>query len=203
MDVQASRTTFLTDDPFVSQYAQFTVPEGIVFNCMGLLGNDWAYVSAEVNGKGKFIDGGAIVWGFVPVRDLALMTGENDICHDVMQELEGSWHFTAGGSMAEDVLILHADGTYEGSNAVYGEDGSESGLDPTHAGTWYVTKYNSFQNKYWSGKYEITFVQENGVTNVKALTLEEYGFSLTNNEGGGGYERMEGDGTELYLDANG
>lgn len=204
VDVRTTRETFLTDDPFVSQYPQFTVPEGTCFNCMGLLGNDWAYVSAKVNGKGKFTDGGAIVWGFVPVRDLMLMTSEADICHDIMTQLEGSWIFTAGGSMAEDALTLHADGTYEGASEVYGEDGAEAGLRPIHNGTWYITKYNSFQNKYWSNAdYEITFVRENGVTNVKALSIEDTGFSLTNNEGGGGYERFDGDVFEQFPDANG
>ena len=72
-----ARDTFLTDDPFVSQFAQFSVPEGTTFQCMGMLGNDWAYVSAEVSAKNTFTDGGAIVWGFVPLRDLTLMEAED------------------------------------------------------------------------------------------------------------------------------
>lgn len=42
VDVRAARDTFLTDDPFVSQFAQFSVPKGTTFQCMGMLGNDWA-----------------------------------------------------------------------------------------------------------------------------------------------------------------
>ena len=117
VDVRAARDTFLTDDPFVSQFAQFGVPKGTTFQCMGMLGNDWAYVTAEVSAKNTFTDGGAIVWGFVPLRDLTLM--EDEIQYDVMQQLEGAWYMSAGGNMAEDALILHADGTYESGYTVY------------------------------------------------------------------------------------
>lgn len=188
VDVRAARDTFLTDDPFVSQFAQLSVPKGTTFQCMGMLGNDWAYVSAEVSAKNTFTDGGAIVWGFVPLRDLILM--EDEIQYDVMQRLEGAWYMTAGGNMAEDVLILHADGTYESGYTVYREDGGEAGVALTYTGTWYVTRYNNFQNKYWyPAEYEITLLLDNGRANVKALSLHENGFSLMNAEGGGGYER--------------
>ena len=121
-----------------------------------------------------------------------------------MTQLEGSWVFTAGGSIAQEVLILHADGTCEGTNEVYSEDNSDAGLSPFQKGVWYVTNYNSFQNTYWSNaEYEITFIWENGVTNVKALSIEDSGFSLMNNEGGGGYERVDGDVFEQFPEANG
>ncbi len=191
VDVRAARDTFLTDDPFVSQFAQLSVPKGTTFQCMGMLGNDWAYVSAEVSAKNTFTDGGAIVWGFVPLRDLTLM--EAEIQYDVMQRLEGAWYMTAGGSMAEDALILHADGTYESGYTVYREDGGEAGVALTYTGTWYVTRYNDFQNKYWyPAEYEITLLLDDGRANVKALSLDENGFSLMNAEGGGGYERAAG-----------
>lgn len=110
-----------------------------------------------------------------------------------MQRLEGAWYMTAGGSMAEDVLILHADGTYESGYTVYREDGGEAGVALTYTGTWYVTRYNNFQNKYWyPAEYEITLLLDNGRANVKALSLHENGFSLMNAEGGGGYERATG-----------
>lgn len=192
--VNTTRETFLTDDPFVSQFEQFTVPQGTQFVCMGLLGNDWAYVAAEVNSKGRFTDGGDVIWGFVPLRDLALVTDETERCQDVMQQLEGAWHLTAGGSMAEERLNLHAGGTYEGTTEVYGEETGEVELRLLHSGAWYVTKYNNAQNKYWyDAQYEITFIRDNGITNVKGLVLDENGFSLVNNEGGGGYERIEGE----------
>lgn len=190
VEVEASRDTFLTDDPFVSNYAQFTVPEGTDFNCMGLLGNDWAYVSAEVSNKNTFTDGGAIVWGFIPLRDLILKPDVTIAQQDVMQQLEGTWYYAAGGGMAEDRLTLHADGTYEGAYLNYDDNGMEDGYTADHTGTWYVTEYKDFCNKYWyPAAYEITLIQEDGYTNVKGLSLDENGFSLFDAEGSGGYER--------------
>ena len=67
------------------------------------------------------------------------------------------------------------------------------GVALTYTGTWYVTRYNDFQNKYWyPAEYEITLLLDNGRANVKALSLHENGFSLMNAEGGGGYERATG-----------
>lgn len=192
VDVQAARETFLTDDPFVSQYAQFKVPEGTAFSCMGMLGSDWAYVAAKASEDGAFAENGATVWGFVPVRDLALTPDAAGIQSDIMRQLEGAWVMTTGGSMAEDALILHADGTYEGA-ASYSGDGGETGVVPLYAGVWYVTKYDGRQNKYWyPAEYEITLISDDGRANVKALSLDENGFSLTNAEGGGGYEPAAG-----------
>ena len=73
------------------------------------------------------------------------------------------------------------------------KDGGEAGVALTYTGTWYVTRYNNFQNKYWyPAEYEITLLLDNGRANVKALSLHENGFSLMNAEGGGGYERATG-----------
>lgn len=186
VDVHAARPTFLTDDPLVSQYGQFSVPSGTPFTCMGLFGSDWAYVAAHVS-NGAFTKDGAVVWGFIPLRDLTLPAPV--LCPDVMAQLEGIWHFTAGGSMAEEVLYLHADGTYEGTNPAYSAD--DPVLPPLTRGSWYVTPYDRVQNKYWSdAKYEVTFLHADGTANVKALTLCENAFSLTNAEGGGGYEPL-------------
>jgi len=60
VDVQATEDTYLTDDPDVSECAQFEVPEGTLFTCLGLYGNDYAYVAAEVKDD-HFADGGAIL----------------------------------------------------------------------------------------------------------------------------------------------
>ncbi len=68
--LRSIQATYLTDDPLVSQFHQFEVPEGVLFTCMAVL-NDYAYVSVEVKDD-QFIDGGEIVWGFVPLRDLDL-----------------------------------------------------------------------------------------------------------------------------------
>ena len=47
--------------------------------------------------------------------------------------------------------------------------------------------------------YEITLIYDDGTVNVKGLILEEDGFGLINNEGGGGYVRKE---LELTEDAD-
>ena len=149
--------------------------------------NRWyAYVATEVK-DGRFVDGGQIVWGFVPLRDLALDADTHgNILWDVMAELEGSWEFYAGGNQAEDILILNADGTYTGK-WVQGDE-----ICPDNHGSWFVTEYNPSWNLYWNDPpYEITLVDEDGTVNVKGLSIDEEGFSLTYWEGGGGYQRME------------
>ena len=184
VEVIATADTWLTDDPDVSQYPQLHLPEGVQLMCLGLYGEDYAYVSGETR-DGRLVDGGAIVWGFVPLRDLALDVNadsfRSSIRTDVMARLDGIWHYDAGGSMAADYLTLYTDGTYLGQN----------GADIFH-GSWYVTDYNPAWNLYWNDPpYEITLIHDNGTVNVKGLTLDEDGFSLTNWEGGGGYVRVE------------
>ena len=101
--------TWLTDDPDVSQYSQFKVPKGTQFTCMGLYNDYYAYVGAEVKND-KFVDGGAIIWGFVPVRDLKPMEQEKQ--PEAMDKLIGNWKVYAGGSMADDYLVFNSDGTF-------------------------------------------------------------------------------------------
>ncbi|MGN0747316.1 MAG: hypothetical protein ACI4ML_11615, partial [Aristaeellaceae bacterium] len=89
--------------------------------------------------------------------------------------------YDAGGSMAADYLTLYADGTWLGQN----------GAEIIH-GFWYVTDYNPNWNLYWNDPpYEITLMNDDGTVNVKGLSLNIDGFSLTNWEGGGGYVRVE------------
>lgn len=174
--------TWLTDDPLVSQFQQFYVPPGTQFTCMGTYGDDYAWVSAEVK-NGKFADGGQIVWGYVPLKPLKLSSADeyrNTIEWDVMAEFAGEWYFAAGGNQAEDILILNADGTYQGYT------------DSLVNGTWQLTRYNAADNLYWTDvPYEITFFRENGTVSVKGFWPIDGGFSLLNREGSGGYERLE------------
>lgn len=184
VEVIATADTWLTDDPDVSQYPQLHLPKGAQLTCLGLYGEDYAYVSGETR-DGRLVDGGAIVWGFVPLRDLALDVNadrfRSNIRTDVMARLDGIWHYDAGGSMAADYLTLYADGTYLGQN----------GADIFH-GSWYVNDYNPNWNLYWNDPpYEITLICDNGTVNVKGLTLDDDGFSLTNWEGSGGYVRVD------------
>lgn len=184
VEVIATADTWLTDDPDVSQYPQLALPEGAQLMCLGLYGEDYAYVSGETR-DGRLVDGGAIVWGFVPLRDLVLDVNadsfRSNIRMDMMARLDGIWHYDAGGSMAADYLTLYADGTYLGQN----------GTDIAH-GSWYVTDYNPNWNLYWDDPpCEITMICDDGTVNVKGLSLDADGFSLTNWEGSGGYVRVD------------
>ncbi len=184
VNVEAAADTYLTDDPLVSQFQQFKVPAGTQFTCMGTYGLDYAWVSAEVK-NGKFVAGGEIVWGYVPLRDLKLM--DSAVEWDAMAQYAGEWHFVAGGNQAEDVLMLYADGTYRGYP--YSRPGMET--DGYSHGTWRLTEYNPQSNLYYAdAPYEITFFNEDGSVNVKGFLPTETGFSLLFWEGGGGYERL-------------
>lgn len=114
--------------------------------------------------NGEFVDGGAIVWGFVPLRDLTVNTTTGARTHlpDVIALLEGTWIFEAGGGMAEDMLCLNADGSYQGKYTY--EFTGQNDMDTR--GTWYVTTYRPSQNLYWNDPpYEITLLDDNGRAN--------------------------------------
>ncbi|MGN1021317.1 MAG: hypothetical protein ACI4O7_13220 [Aristaeellaceae bacterium] len=182
VEIMATADTWLTDDPDVSQSAQFAVPEGLQLACLGLYGEDYAYVCGEIR-DGEFADGGKILFGFVPLRDVALdeQFRGNEIRTDVMSLLDGIWHYDAGGCMAAEYLTLYADGTWVG----------QSGAEISH-GSWYVIDNNPNWNLYWDDPpYEITMIRDDGTANVKGLSLRDDGFSLTNWEGSGGYVRVD------------
>lgn len=199
VDVEAIVDTFLTDDPDVSQYPHFTVPKGTQFNCMGLYNDYYAYVSAEVK-NGKFVDGGAIMWGFVPIRDLKVM--EQEAAPEAMSQLVGSWMLYAGGSMADDYLFFHDDGTFMANNRQW-EIGEvwQDGNTSKNWGTWYVTKYNPFLNLYWNKPpYQLILLYNNGRVLIRGLEIIDEGFSLTNAEGGEGYVPVDEEDIELMDD---
>ena len=185
IDVQATTDTFLTDDPDVGQFRQFSVPKGTQFSCLGLYNYNYAYVTAEVK-NGKFADGGAIVWGFVPVRDLEPM--EQEKAPEAMEKLAGAWQFNTGGNLAPDILNLETDGSFTAPGMM--DEVAEEGAS---SGTWYVTKYNPFMNLYWNEpSYELTLLFGNGRATVRGLELTDEGFGLTCWEGGAGYVPYDG-----------
>lgn len=199
--VEAQSDTWLTDDPRVSQYQQFYVPPGMQFICMGTYGKDYAFVAAKAK-NGNFVDGGKIVkdgsqivWGYVPLKHLKISSGDanrNTIEWDAMAQFAGQWTFSAGGNQAPDVLMLYADGTWEGYN------------DELIGGTWQLTRYNDGDNLYWANVlYEITLFNDDGTVNIKGFEPTETGFSLLNWEGSGGYERLEGSFTPPETDSHG
>ena len=186
VDVEATADTYLTDDPDVSQFRQLTVPKGTQFSCMGLYNNHYAYVSAEVKND-QFVDGGEIVWGFVPIRDLKVTDQEK--VPEAMNRIIGDWMFYAGGSMADDYLFLHEDGTFATNNIQWETDEARQDNNTGESwGTWYVTKYNPFMNLYWNKPpYQLTLIYHNGEIIMRGLELTEEGFGLTDEEGRGEY----------------
>ena len=186
VDVEATAETWLTDDPDLSQYQQFRVPKGTQFTCMGLYNRFYAYVGAEVKND-RFTDGGAIVWGFVPIRDLKPMEQEKQ--PEAMSRLTGSWKIYAGGSMADDYLVFNSDGTFTAGTWNWELDTPERAENAAGAsGTWYVTAYHPFMNLYWDKPpFQLTLIYNNGQVTIRGLRFDEDGFSLTDAEGGGGY----------------
>lgn len=186
--LEVQNDTWLTDDPLVSQYQQFYVPPGTQFTCMGLYGSDYAYVAGSIQ-NGSFADGGKpvtegdqIVWGYVPLRDLAISNADeyrNTIEWDAMAQFAGHWYFAAGGVGIADHLMLYADGTWEGYT------------DQLIGGTWRLNRYAPDDQLYWADvPYEITFFKENGSVTILGFSPNENGFSLLNWEGSGGYVRI-------------
>lgn len=199
VDVEAIADTWLTDDPDVSQYPLFQVSKGIQFTCMGLYNDYYAYVSAEVRND-KFVDGGAVVWGFVPIRDLKPMDQERQ--PEAMNKLVGNWKVYAGGTMADDYLVFNDDGTFTAGMWDWDLDTPERAENAAGAsGTWFVTKYNPFMNLYWNEPpYQLTLIYNNGQVIIKGLSFDEEGFSLTDAEGGGGYIPATEDEVQLTED---
>ena len=172
VNLRAVTDTYLTDDPDVSQYPQFTVPAETLFTCMGLYGESYAYVSAEVK-DGRFVDDGAIVWGFVPLSALEPLYAE-EAPQEIRDALVGLWDNNAGGSMIDAPIAFYADGTYQAAST---------------QGSWTVRVYDSAANLYWNDPpYELWLTEEGtGRVVVRGLDFDAGGFSLTNSEGSGGY----------------
>ena len=185
IDVEATADTFLTDDPDVSQYPQFDVPKGTQFRCLGLYNSYYAYVAAETK-DGRFTDGGAVTWGFVPVRDLKPM--EQDRLPDAADLFSGTWLLEAGGSIAQDILRLEPDGTFTTDSGY--EEVAPAGAN---TGTWYVTKYNPAMNLYpYEVPYEITLLYDNGRAAVFGLEIDMNGFTLMSWQGSALYIPYDG-----------
>ncbi len=187
VDVRAVSDTYLTDDPDISQFAQFQVPKGTLFTCLGQWMDEYAYVEAEVK-NGRFTDGGAVVWGFVPLRDLEI-ADEGEAQPEVMKQLAGTWSYDAGGSFGPDVIAFAEDGTFRSSSVDWSlyEEGSSLPV-PRLGGTWKVIPYSQQKNLFWDGcEYALVMYYDNGLVSVCGLSFDTNGFSLTGGEGGGGY----------------
>lgn len=191
-DVVVARDTFLTDDPFVSQYAQVQIPAGTVMKCIGHAGDYYAYVTLEQGGK--------LFWGFVPLRDLRCPFREADepligfnidayvpARWDVMETLIGKWEVAAGGSLMHERMVLFADGTYY----AYTRD-ENNRLLMEHGGHWWVYDVSADYAHMGEPLYEIFFHGEGGERMDFGLFITDNGM-ITVVSGGeeGSYERIE------------
>ena len=178
--VEATADTFLTDDPDVSQFAQFSVKKETRLTCLGMYNEYYAYVASEtLAGKGS------IVWGFVPLRDLK--PAEKPVEKNEMKRAAGVWYIMNGGSMAGDVLTLDTDGTF-----VSGTSGGPDEEPVNYEGVWYVTKYDPAEGLSWyEPEYQITLLYRNGLAQVYGMSLTEDGETpclvLSDRDGTGGY----------------
>lgn len=172
----AEKDTFLTDDPFVSQYAQMTIPAGTELTGLAKAGEFYAYVETEKEGKA--------IRGFVPLKDLmskydrVMTTGTDllsaDVHWDVMEALVGKWY--TGGDYSNKI-ILFADGGYRprynawdiGEDFVFAPEGNyrvytaEDSDDST-----YVMKF---------------FTEDNQVTTYTLRLNEDASITLTDADG--------------------
>lgn len=137
------------------------------------------------------------------------VTGEqSEIEYEMMARIAGTYEIWAGGSMlAGDSFTLNADGTIQTHD------------DPAYTGTWYLTRYNPAEGYIWNDPtYTIYISLDNGYTCRRGCTYDWYdwfsgngesmglaygvGVSLTNEEGGGSYVRVDS-GFKLMAEAAG
>lgn len=167
----AAADTFLTDDPFVSQYAQCRIPAGTARSGLARCGGYYAYVDMTQGDKR--------ISGFVPLKDLhpaqdrALTTGEDarwaDTRRDVVDALNGKWRLVSGEEGAVELYTLFFDGGWrtfrhgdfpdditEGSFRIYGGDDALTLLLSTEDNT--ETRFGLTLNEDGS----ISLLTENG-----------------------------------------
>lgn len=124
----AAVDTFLTDDPFCSQYAQAQIPAGTALTGLTRVDEFYAYVAWEQNGQP--------IRGFVPLKDLQPMYDRAfsatddllyaEVCWDVMDAIIGKWCDADGIDRTR--LVLYSGGSYRrhmpGDGASYREEGN-------------------------------------------------------------------------------
>ncbi|MDD6050954.1 MAG: hypothetical protein PUC00_06745 [Clostridiales bacterium] len=173
--LRAAVNTFLTDDPFVSQYPQVNIPTGATLTGLAQCGEYYAYVAYEAEGLQYR--------GFVPMKDLmpvydrALATGSDrltaDVRWDVMDALCGKW-CDAFGSW-EDRLVLYTSGSF-----VQWQDGAVRD----------VGNYRVYDGE--NGTFSLYMATEDNQEAVYTLTLNVDGtITLTDERGNTPYRRME------------
>ena len=105
---------------------------------------------------------------------------------DVMDQMAGSWILEAGGSFAEDHLVLDADGTFLAAG--WNDSGSGSDRDCI-PGTWAVTDCPAGADYWNTPPYQLTLRYEDGRTAACGLTTDGETFGLSDFEGSAVYVR--------------
>lgn len=171
--------TFLTDDPFVSQFAQTYLPAGTEITGLARCGEYYAYA--------EYTQGSTLYRGFVPLKDLmpkydrALTTGEDllaaDVRWDVMDMLVGKWDVAAGGSLMGERCIFFADGSW--SNHLPGFDAPDK----------VVGNFRVYGGE--EGYSLVMYTEDNIVTRFTLTLLEDGSITLSGEDGEGTYTRNE------------
>lgn len=186
--------TALRDDPIHEEAeALCALSAGKTVTCLGNWGPLCAYVRVEI--------GGREARGFVPLRALDIPEPPED--DDAMARLCGtSWTFTAGGSMYADFQSFRENGALVGAYYNWDCDGlpqepgdsiAEDMIERWMTARYSVAKYDPAWHLFWADDpYMITYTDAEGNISRYGLDFDDKGFSLINQEGGGGYIRYTG-----------
>ena len=160
--LRTAAITFLTDDPFVSQYAQVKIPEGAKLTGLAQCGEYYAYVEYKAD---KLYRGFVPMKDLIPVYDLALTTGDDlltaDVRWDVMDALCGKWfpeNWAAEGVFDRPVRIFFSNGSYR----------DRVGFDVKDVGN-----YRIYDEK--DGTYRLYIITEDNQAYTFPLTINEDG----------------------------
>lgn len=171
LNFRTTCATYLTDDPYVSQFHQLELPADTLVTARGYLSNrSYAYV--EVQGKN------GLQGGFIP---LAHLKKEESWQPHVAEELVGTWQMEGGGQVMPDIIDLQMDG-----------DVGTYTTDEGH-GTWMVVDLPENSGVSWNpSEYMICFWDDRGTAHRFALHMEKTegvvtSLGMTWEEGGMGY----------------
>jgi len=192
-----TRDTYITDDPDVSQYPQFSLQRGERVTLLAYYSHSYAY--AEITAEGQRMR------GFIPMTALTLtdnpaQNGSVPRLHQaLMADMEGVWTIWAGGDMLPGYYTqFRSDGTFT-AYADWDNKPSAKG------GYWYVSPYEADSGVSWADPpYLFVMQRYDGYTSLRGLSVGEItteevdGFGMhfspgdmtlnfTNEEGGGGY----------------
>lgn len=186
--MQALCDTYLTDDPFVSQYETLRLRAGEGVTVLARAGLWYVYAETETNGQR--------IRGFVPIGHLGL---DPQAQVAPPPDLLGAWLCWGGGAFGGEYLVFHADGTFEGC-LINGYDHFAVDED---AHTAALLSENALsQEDECRGTYTLYRLTDKNVRFRYLIRLQTsyggiYGLGLDGNElsfwtdvGGGGYIRV-------------